>query len=46
MRINPPSKDKVLKKDDPRYIEAITRKVALAVVLVGVYIWFFKLLFL
>jgi len=45
MRIDPPNKDTVLKKNDPKYIEAITKKVALIVAGVSVFIFFFKLLF-
>jgi hypothetical protein len=45
MRIDPPNKEKILKKDDPKYIEAIAKKVALAVAAISVFIFFFKLLF-
>lgn len=45
MRIDPPNKETILKKNDPKYVEAITRKVALAVAFISVFIFFFKLLF-
>jgi len=45
MRIDPPAKGKVLKKNSPEYIQAITRKVALWVAFISVFIFFFKLLF-
>ena len=45
MRINPPDKNKVLQKNNPVYIQAITRKVAIWVAFISVFIFFFKLLF-
>ena len=45
MRIDPPNKERVLKKDDPKYVEAIAKKVAIAVAFISVFIFFFKLLF-
>ena len=45
MRIDPPNKEKILKKNDPKYIEAIARKVAIAIAFISVFIFFFKLLF-
>ncbi len=45
MRIDPPDKTKVLKKNDPAYVQAITRKVAIYVAFISVFIFFFKLLF-
>lgn len=45
MRINPPNKTSLAKKEDAERVKEITRKVAIGLAIVGVYIFFFKLLF-
>jgi len=46
MRINPQPKEELAKKSSPEYIQAITKKAALALAFVCVFFFFIKLLFL
>jgi len=45
MRIDPISKEVLLKKNDPVRTHAIAKKVAIIIAFISVFIFFFKLLF-